>query len=72
LAVSTTGEAPNFEDEFDPTGSHFSSAGDEIAALFPHSLGKGREKVHQLAWDPFLAGTKVPNEQSPNARVRIS
>ena len=40
-----------------------SHTGDDIAILFSHSLGKGSEKIHQLAWDAFVAGTKVAKEQ---------
>ena len=40
-----------------------SHTGDDIAILFSHSLGKGSEKVHQLAWDAFVAGTKLAKEQ---------
>src|SRR5512139_2708848 len=40
-----------------------SHTGDDIAILFSHSLVKGSEKIHQLAWDAFVAGTKVAKEQ---------
>src|SRR5512139_2779676 len=40
-----------------------SHTGDDIAILFSHSLGKGSEKIHQLAWDAFVAGTRVAREQ---------
>ena len=40
-----------------------SFTGDDIAILFSHTLGKGSEKIHQLAWDTFVAGTKVAKEQ---------
>ena len=43
--------------------SSISFTGDDIAILFCHSLGKGSEKIHQLAWDAFVAGTKVAKEQ---------
>jgi fructose 1,6-bisphosphate aldolase/phosphatase len=42
---------------------HASFTGDDIALLFSHSLGKGNPKVHQLAWDAFVAGTQVAREQ---------
>ena len=42
---------------------YLSFTGDDIALLFCHSLGKGNEKIHQLAWDAFVAGTKVAKEQ---------
>jgi fructose 1,6-bisphosphate aldolase/phosphatase len=45
------------------TDFFISHTGDDIAILFSHSLGKGSEKVHQLAWDAFVAGTKVAKEQ---------
>jgi fructose 1,6-bisphosphate aldolase/phosphatase len=40
-----------------------SHTGDDIAILSAHSLGKGSEKVHKLAWDAFVAGTKLAREQ---------
>jgi len=42
---------------------YVSHTGDDIAILFSHSLGTGNEKVHGLAWDAFVAGTKVAKEQ---------
>jgi fructose 1,6-bisphosphate aldolase/phosphatase len=42
---------------------YISHTGDDIAILFSHSLGKGSEKVHQVAWDAFVSGTKVAKEQ---------
>ena len=45
------------------TDFFISHTGDDIAILFSHTLGKGSEKIHQLAWDAFLAGTKVAKEQ---------
>ena len=45
------------------TDFFISHTGDDIAILFSHSLGKGSAKVHQLAWDAFVAGTKVAKEQ---------
>lgn len=42
---------------------HVSFTGDDIALLFSHGLGKGNPKVHQLAWDAFVAGTQVAREQ---------
>lgn len=45
------------------TDFYVSFTGDDIAILFSHSLGKGNEKIHQLAWDAFVAGTKVAKEQ---------
>jgi len=37
--------------------------GDDIAILMTHGHGVGDEAVHKLAWDAFLAGTKVAKEQ---------
>jgi fructose 1,6-bisphosphate aldolase/phosphatase len=42
---------------------YISHTGDDIAILFSHAQGKLNEKVHQLAWDAFVAGTKVAKEQ---------
>jgi fructose 1,6-bisphosphate aldolase/phosphatase len=42
---------------------YISHTGDDIAILFSHSLGKGNAKVHQLAWEAFVAGTKVAKGQ---------
>src|SRR4030067_3632714 len=45
------------------TDFFISHTGGDIAILFSHGLGKGSEKIHQLAWDAFVAGTKVAKEQ---------
>jgi fructose 1,6-bisphosphate aldolase/phosphatase len=45
------------------TDSYISHTGDDIAILMAHSRGKGNEQIHQLAWDAFVAGTKVAKEQ---------
>ncbi len=45
------------------TDSYISYTGDDIAILLTHSRGKGNEKIHQLAWDAFVAGTRVAKEQ---------
>ena len=37
--------------------------GDDIAILMSHQRGSVDEKIHKLAWDAFLAGTKVAKEQ---------
>lgn len=37
--------------------------GDDIAILMAHQQGKLDKKVHKLAWDSFIAGTKVAKEQ---------
>lgn len=46
-----------FEDFF------MSHTGDDIAILFAHKKGKSNESIHKLAWDAFVAGTKVAREQ---------
>jgi fructose 1,6-bisphosphate aldolase/phosphatase len=45
------------------TDFYISHTGDDIAILFAHSLGKGDERVHELAWEAFVAGTKVAKDQ---------
>ena len=42
---------------------HVFFTGDDIAILMTHHQGKLDEKVHKMAWDAFLAGTKVAKEQ---------
>jgi fructose 1,6-bisphosphate aldolase/phosphatase len=42
---------------------YISFTGDDIAILMTHTLGKGNEKVHKLAWDAFKAGTLVAKNQ---------
>ena len=42
---------------------YVSFTGDDIAILMTHTLGKGNEKIHKLAWDAFNAGTLVAKEQ---------
>jgi fructose 1,6-bisphosphate aldolase/phosphatase len=42
---------------------HVSSTGDDIAILTTHREGLLSEKVHRLAWDAFLEGTRVAKEQ---------
>lgn len=37
--------------------------GDDIAILMSHQHGVLAEEVHRLAWDAFIAGTKVAKEQ---------
>lgn len=39
------------------------STGDDIAILMTHTFGKLAEPVHKLAFDAFMAGTKVAKEQ---------
>ncbi|WJW76416.1 fructose-1,6-bisphosphate aldolase/phosphatase [Thiohalobacter sp. IOR34] len=43
--------------------SHVSSTGDDIAILMAHERGPGDEEIHRLAWEAFLAGTAVAQEQ---------
>src|SRR5207253_7781873 len=42
---------------------YVSSTGDDIALLMAHDRGVDDPKVHELAWDAFMAGTKVAKEQ---------
>ena len=42
---------------------YVSSTGDDIALLMTHQLGVDNSKIHELAWDAFMAGTKVAKEQ---------
>ncbi len=43
--------------------SYISHTGDDVALLMTHTRGAGDERVHQLAWDAFIAGTNVAKEQ---------
>ncbi|MEW6203606.1 MAG: fructose-1,6-bisphosphate aldolase/phosphatase [bacterium] len=43
--------------------SYIGFTGDDIAILMTHTRGKLDEKVHKLAWDAFVTGTKVAKEQ---------
>jgi fructose 1,6-bisphosphate aldolase/phosphatase len=45
------------------TDLYVSSTGDDIALLMAHQRGVDDPKIHQLAWDAFLAGTKVAKEE---------
>jgi len=40
-----------------------SHTGDDVAILATHELGVGSEKVHKIAWNAFLAGTKTAKAQ---------
>ena len=40
-----------------------SSTGDDIAILMTHTRGVGDGKIHQLAWNAFVAGTAVARSQ---------
>jgi len=42
---------------------YISYTGDDIAILMTHTLGKGNEKIHKLAWEAFKAGTMVAKNQ---------
>ena len=42
---------------------YFSTTGDDIAILMTHRHGVDNSKIHELAWDAFMAGTKVAKEQ---------
>jgi len=42
---------------------YVSSTGDDVALLMAHERGVDDPKVHELAWDAFMAGTKVAKEQ---------
>lgn len=37
--------------------------GDDISILLSHQQGVGSEKIHQLCWEAFMAGTKVAQSQ---------
>jgi len=43
--------------------SFVSHTGDDVAILATHELGVGSEKVHKIAWNAFLAGTKTAKAQ---------
>ncbi len=43
--------------------SYISHTGDDIAILMTHTRGSGCEEIHKLAWDAFIAGTRVAKEQ---------
>ncbi|HEX4981551.1 MAG TPA: fructose-1,6-bisphosphate aldolase/phosphatase [Ilumatobacteraceae bacterium] len=43
--------------------SYVSHTGDDIAIMTTHTQGVGAVDVHALAWDAFVAGTKVANEE---------
>jgi fructose 1,6-bisphosphate aldolase/phosphatase len=42
---------------------YVSSTGDDVALLMSHNHGVDDSKIHELAWDAFMAGTKVAKEQ---------
>ncbi len=41
----------------------FSHTGDDIAILMTHERGANDEKIHKLAWDAFMEGTKVARQE---------
>lgn len=43
--------------------SYVSSTGDDIAILVTHRLGPGNADVHRLAWEAFVAGTRIAKSQ---------
>ncbi|KPK40338.1 MAG: fructose 1,6-bisphosphatase [Gammaproteobacteria bacterium SG8_47] len=43
--------------------TYISHTGDDIAILMTHTHGVGHEAIHKLAWDAFIAGTKVAKQQ---------
>ena len=43
--------------------SHIGWTGDDIALLMTHTLGTGSARVHELAWNAFLAGTEAARGQ---------
>jgi fructose 1,6-bisphosphate aldolase/phosphatase len=43
--------------------SYVAHTGDDIAILMSHVHGVGSRRVHQLAWDAFVAGTSVARQQ---------
>jgi len=42
---------------------YVSSTGDDVALLMAHDRGVDDSKIHELAWDAFMAGTRVAREQ---------
>ena len=42
---------------------YISHTGDDIAVLMTHTHGVAHPRVHQLAWEAFVAGTAVAKEQ---------
>jgi fructose 1,6-bisphosphate aldolase/phosphatase len=43
--------------------SHVFHTGDDIAILLSHTFGPDNPKIHKLAWDAFMEGTKIAKEQ---------
>ena len=42
---------------------YISSTGDDVAILMAHNRGVNDSKIHELAWDAFMAGTRAAREQ---------
>jgi fructose 1,6-bisphosphate aldolase/phosphatase len=42
---------------------YVSSTGDDVALLMAHRRGVNDSAIHELAWNAFMAGTKVAKEQ---------
>lgn len=42
---------------------YVSSTGDDVALLMAHDRGVDDPKIHELAWDAFMAGTAVAKQQ---------
>jgi fructose 1,6-bisphosphate aldolase/phosphatase len=38
---------------------HVTKCGDDLELIMTHTLGIDNKKIHKLAWDTFIAGTKV-------------
>ncbi|HSN17528.1 MAG TPA: fructose-1,6-bisphosphate aldolase/phosphatase [Gammaproteobacteria bacterium] len=43
--------------------SYVSATGDDIAILVTHRLGVGNPDLHHMAWDAFVAGTRMAKSQ---------
>lgn len=43
--------------------SYISSTGDDIAIVMSHEHGVDNPKIHELAWNAFMTGTRVAKEQ---------
>ena len=43
--------------------SYLSSTGDDIAIVMSHEHGVDNPKIHELAWNAFMTGTRVAKEQ---------
>jgi fructose 1,6-bisphosphate aldolase/phosphatase len=43
--------------------TYISSTGDDVAILMSHRHGVDNPKIHELAWNAFMAGTAVAKEQ---------